>query len=463
MQNHDKQVPQAEDLEELVLGAMLIDTNGLHEAMGVIKEAGVFYKQKHVLIYIAIKELYDNNQAVDILTVCEKLKQMGSLKQVGSEVGVIEISQKVASSAHLSYHAHILLQKWIARNLIMKCSNIIAKAYSETTDVVDLLSNATQTINELNESAFSRKKQMTFPEAIGEVKKNVERLTNMDEGALTGADTGFKKLNELTGGYQPSDLIIVAARPGMGKTSLLSRTMLENGKRGNGVGIISLEMSTVQLTTRLIANYTHFHLNQLFRKGFEKPEYFETFSIKQAEMEQMPIYFNDTPAMELRDVLAQLRVWKRNHDIKIALIDYLQLVKNSEKKHNREQEIASITMGLKSIAKELEIPVIALSQLSRKVEDRGGDKRPRLSDLRESGAIEQDADIIAFLYRPEYYGFEPDADMLAMGANTEFDIQKNRNGSLDTLGLYFIADKTKFVDPEDRTPDLPGVNPDDAF
>ena len=460
MANQIAKMPQAVDLEQVVLGAMLIDNKALHKGLEIIKNEDVFYAPAHVVVFRAINSLFSNNSPVDLVTVGAKLKASGDLLTAGSEIGLIEITQKVASGAHIEAHTHILLQKWIARKLIMQCSGLISKAYSENTDILEVLGGASETINNLNESIFSRKKQTTFPEALQQVKETVERLTNMDHGALTGANTGFKKLNELTGGYQPSDLIIIAARPGMGKTSLLARTVLENGKVGDAVGMISLEMSTKQLTTRLIANNSSFHLTQLFRKGFEKKEYFETFSRIQAEMEKYPLYFNDTPSMELRDVLSQIRVWHRKHNIKIVLIDYLQLIKNSDKKHNREQEIASITMGLKAIAKELNIPVVALSQLSRQVEQRP-DKRPRLSDLRESGAIEQDADLIAFIYRPEYYGIEPDEEMLAMGANTEFDIAKHRNGSLSTIGLYFIEDKTKFVDPESRFDNkpLPPVDP----
>ena len=460
MANQIAKMPQAVDLEQVVLGAMLIDNKALHKGLEIIKNEDVFYSPAHVVVFRAINSLFSNNSPVDLVTVGAKLKASGDLLTAGSEIGLIEITQKVASGAHIEAHTHILLQKWIARKLIMQCSGLISKAYSETTDILDLLSGASETINNLNESIFSRKKQTTFPEALQQVKETVERLTNMDHDALTGANTGFKKLNELTGGYQPSDLIIIAARPGMGKTSLLARTVLENGKVGDAVGMISLEMSTKQLTTRLIANNSSFHLTQLFRKGFEKKEYFETFSRIQAEMEKYPLYFNDTPSMELRDVLSQIRVWHRKHNIKIVLIDYLQLIKNSDKKHNREQEIASITMGLKAIAKELSIPVVALSQLSRQVEQRP-DKRPRLSDLRESGAIEQDADLIAFIYRPEYYSIEPDEEMLEMGANTEFDIAKHRNGSLSTIGLYFIEDKTKFVDPESRFDNnpLPPIDP----
>ena len=457
MNNSFKELPAAVELEVQVLGAMLIDSNALDEAFSVLFDASVFSITKHVLIFKAMQDLYELSEGIDLLTVSNKLRTKNELETVGGEVYLIECSQRIASGAHIEYHARILLQHYVKRRIILVSQTLIAKAYDEETDSLKLLDTASDFIASISENTMSGKKQLTFPESLQKLRENVVRLTNSDAEELSGVDTGFAKVNDLTGGWQPNDLVIIAARPGMGKTSLIARGVLINGKQNVPVGIISLEMSTVQLTTRLVANNTHWHLNQLFRNGFEKTEYMHSFNKQTAEMESYPIYFNDTPFQDIKDVMAQARVWKKQHDVQIIYIDYLQLIKDRTKKHNREQEIASITANLKGLAKELNIPIIALAQLSREVEKRGGDKRPKLSDLRESGAIEQDADVIAFLWRPEYYGIEIPDYLKDLNANTLMDFAKHRNGSVEEKGLFFIENKTKFIDPSIET------IPDNAF
>lgn len=470
--------PQAIDLEEAILGAMIIDKKGVEDGMLVIKDSSIFYKDAHKYIFEAIQDLYKKAQPIDMLTVSSRLKSMGNLELVGGDFYLIQLTQKISSSAHLEYHCRIVMQKYIQRAMIRDCSELISKAYDEETDVFDLLDEANLKLTNLQEQTNVGVQDMTIGEALDVIEKKVELLSSKDEDEISGIFTGFKKVDLITSGFQPTDLIVIAARPGMGKTSLVMKTMLANALKGVAGGFVSLEMSTVQLVTRMIACNSHFHLNQLFRTGFEHKKYFEQFATKKYEMQKYGVHFDDR-SRELFDIVAKIRLWKRKFDIKYVIIDYLQIMsfKSLGKNGNREQEISMATRTLKALAKELSIPVILLSQLSRDVESRGSSKRPQLKDLRESGAIEQDADLVAFIYRPEYYGIEPDEELTAMGANTEFIIAKHRNGSLDIKGLYFDANKTKFMDPEDLESskqhdaemnssivnNIPKINPNDAF
>jgi replicative DNA helicase len=326
---------------------------------------------------------------------------------------------------------------------------------------------------------------MSFPMALQNLKQEVEMLTaNKDEVKLVGIETGFQRLNKYTGGYRNQDLVIIAARPGMGKTSYVLKTIIENCKKDVGVGMISLEMSIEQLTARTVAIDTSFHLTQLLKKGFEHPEYFATYTKHQERMSKFPFYVDDSGKTDITDVVITAKLWVRKHDIKLLVIDYLQLMNDRSVKGNRESEISNISRRLKRLAKELNIPIIALSQLSRAVETRGASKRPMLSDLRDSGAIEQDADIVQFLYRPDYYNIdindnidEYDSDsqsLIRAGANSEVIFAKYRGGSTNTTLLKWDGNKTKFMDVEcasDMKEDedvfepkkLPIINASEAF
>lgn len=470
--------PQATDLEEAILGAMMIDKKGAEECLLVLKDSSVFYKDNHKYIFEAIQDLYNKAEPIDMLTVSSRLKSMNKLQDAGGDFYLIGLTQKVSSSAHIEYHSRIVMQKYIQRAMIRDCSELISKAYDECTDVFDLIDDANLKITNLQEQTNVGVQDMTIVEALDIIQNKVELLSDKNEDEISGVFTGFKKVDLITSGFQPTDLIVIAARPGMGKTSLVMKTMLANALKGVPGGFVSLEMSTVQLVTRMIACNSHFHLNQLFRTGFEHKKYFEHFASKKYEMQKYGVYFDDR-SRELFDIVAKIRLWVRKYGIKYVIIDYLQIMsfKSLGKGTNREQEISTATRTLKALAKELNIPVILLSQLSRDVESRGTSKRPQLKDLRESGAIEQDADLVAFIYRPEYYGIEPDDDLQAMGANTEFIIAKHRNGSLDIKGLYFDKNKTKFMDPEELeqsnqndnemnnqvTSGVPKINPSEAF
>jgi replicative DNA helicase len=445
---------------------MLIDERGPLEAMPVLKTSEMFYNRTNRLIFEAIRDLSYNNQAIDLLTVADKLRTQNKLQEIGGEYTLVQLTQKSGSSAHIEHHCRILAQYWLKRKLIQKADKIRQMAFLDDTDSLELLEEDARMNDEISEVLFTGTKQTTYADALTEVEQRVEMLSHQKEGEFTGVPTGFKKLDKFTGGWQPSDLIIIAARPGMGKTAFILKNTVECGLRNVPVGFFSLEMSTTQLAARTVAINSNFHLSQLIRDGFEKDKYFATLRNRTDEMRKFPVFIDDTPSLDIRDIVSKARIWKRKHDIKILFVDYIQLASDRTKGNNREQEIASISRNLKMLAKELNIPVIALSQLSRNVETRT-DKHPKLSDLRESGAIEQDADIVTFLYREHYYnpGIELPYELSSIGANAEFNFAKYRSGSLETKGLYFDANKVKYMDPEEYEADIvhaiPNINPKD--
>jgi replicative DNA helicase len=455
-------MPYNKELEETVIGALLTNSDAAIEVMPILKDAKIFFDPKMQKIFKAIVAIYNANDKIDMLTVDDKLK---SLKLDVSTYDLVLICNKTGSSAHLEYHCRLLLQYYIKRSIIKKSQRNIQLAMDESTDSLELLNTDAKGNDDINEIVFSGRKTKSYAESLQDNLRRVEMLSNADEVNLTGVPTGFKILDNFTGGWQPSDLIIIAARPGMGKTSFVLKTTLECGIRNIPCAFFSLEMSSNQLSARTIANNSNFHLSQLIRKGFEKPEYFNTLSSKIDKMKDFPIYIEDTPSMDIRDIVSKARIMKRKHDIKILIVDYIQLIVDKTKANNREQEISSITRNLKLIAKELNIPVIALSQLNRSVETRT-DKHPKLSDLRESGAIEQDADIVTFLYRHEYYYPDSPLDdwLVNKGANAEFSFAKYREGSLKTIGLHFDGNKVKYSDPQEHdeyADDIPKMNPND--
>lgn len=451
--NTAKIPPQAVEIERAVLGAMLIDEKGVIEGMPLVKDVGIFYKEQHQYVFEALQKLHFKNEAIDLLTVCAELKKMGKLELVGGEFEIIQLSNAVSSSAHIEHHIRILLERFIKRMIIKKSSELVELAYSDETDVFELMEKDSQYTMSIEEIALTGSREVLFPEVLDDVVKRVETISNKNAGEITGVPTGFKKIDTFTGGWQPSDLIIIAARPGMGKTALILKNLVQCGIENVPAGFISLEMSAQQLAARMVSINSNFHLSQLLRDGFEKNEYFTTLVSKVDPMKRYPVYINDQASMDIKDIISQARLWHRKYGIKILFVDYIQLAQDKTKANNREQEIASISRNLKKIAKELNIPVVALSQLSRKVEERGGDKRPKLSDIRESGAIEQDADIIAFIYRPEYYGFPLPEEYHGTDANSELIFAKYRNGSLETKLLYFDTNKAKYMDPSENNND----------
>ena len=441
--------PQALDLEQVVLGAMMIDKKGVDEVIDILSPYA-FYKESHRCIFEAVFKLFENSEPIDLLTVSSQLRKDGKLDMVGGDFYLISLTQKVSSSAHIEFHARIILQKFIQRSLIKISNEIIEEAYDETKDVFDLLDNAEAKLYEVTQGNV-KKSTETAQSLVIQAKKKIEEISNKE--GLSGIPTGFTKLDRLTSGWQPSDLIIVAARPGMGKTAL-TLTMARNiaVDQNIPVAFFSLEMSSVQLITRLISSETGLSSEKLRTGKLEKHEW-EQLNVKVKSLEKAPLFIDDTPSLSIFDLRAKARRLASQFGIKMIMIDYLQLMTagGSQKGGNREQEISMISRNLKALAKELNVPVIALSQLSRAVETRGGSKRPLLSDLRESGAIEQDADIVSFIYRPEYYKIEEwdDEDRSPTEGQGEFIVAKHRNGGLDNIRLKFIGHLGKFDNLED--------------
>jgi len=441
--------PQALDLEEVVLGAMMIDKKGVDEVIDILSP-DAFYKEAHQYIFEAIFKLFENSEPIDLLTVSSQLKKDQRLDQVGGDFYLISLTQKVSSSAHIEFHARIILQKFIQRSLIKISNEIIEDSYDETKDVFDLLDKAESKLYEVTQGNI-KKSSETAQELVIQAKKKIEEISNKE--GLSGIPSGFDKLDKLTSGWQESDLIIVAARPGMGKTALtlsMARNIAVN--QNIPVAFFSLEMASVQLITRLISSETGLSSEKLRTGRLEKHEW-EQLNVKVKSLEKAPLFIDDTPSLSIFDLRAKARRLASQHGIKLIVIDYLQLMTagGSQKGGNREQEISMISRNLKALAKELSVPVIALSQLSRAVETRGGSKRPLLSDLRESGAIEQDADIVSFIYRPEYYKIDEwdDEERTPTEGQAEFIVAKHRNGGLDNIRLKFIGHLGKFDNLDD--------------
>ena len=443
--------PQVLDLEEAVLGAMMIDKKGVDEVIDIL-QPDAFYKDSHKYIFEAIVTLFNDSQPVDLLTVSAQLKKSAKLDLAGGDFYLIQLTQKISSSAHIEFHSRIILQKYIQRSLIKISSEIIEESYDETTDVFDLLDKAESKLYEVTQGNIKRSSE-TAQSLVIQAKKRIEEIAGKE--GLSGIATGFDKLDKITSGWQPSDLIIIAARPGMGKTAfVLSMARNVAIDFGHAVALFSLEMSSVQLITRLISSETGLSSEKLRTGKLEKHEW-EQLSVKVKDLEKAPLYIDDSPSLSIFDLRAKARRLKSQHNIKIIIVDYLQLMtaggSNGKGIGNREQEISTISRNLKALAKELEVPVIALSQLSRAVETRGSSKRPLLSDLRESGAIEQDADIVSFIYRPEYYKIDEwdDDEHTPTQGQAEFIIAKHRNGSLENVRLKFIGNLGKFDNLED--------------
>jgi replicative DNA helicase len=438
--------PQAPELEQAVLGALMLERNAVNEAIDILQPES-FYVDAHQRIFSAIKQLFGEDQPIDILTVTEALKKKGELDVVGGPFYISQLTNKVASSANVQYHARIISQKHILRELIRISSDTMRDAYEDSADVFDLLDKTENGLYKITSGNLKRNYE-PMSDLIKDAIDQIESAKNKT-GGVSGVPTGFVMLDKLTAGWQRSDMIIVAARPAMGKTAFvlsMARNIAVEHKRA--VAVFSLEMSSTQLVTRLIASEAGISSEKL-RKGELTDQEFAILHQHISQLDQAPIFIDDTPALNIFEFRAKARRLKSQHNVDLIIIDYLQLMTagGDSKGGNREQEISSISRSIKSIAKELDIPIIALSQLSRAVETRGGDKRPMLSDLRESGAIEQDADIVCFLYRPEYYKIYEDEHGSTMGLG-EVIVAKHRNGAIDTVRLRFVPELAKFTDLE---------------
>ena len=443
--------PQAVDVEEAVLGALMLERDAFIGVADVLIEES-FYKEEHRQIFKVIKDLSMEDKPVDLLIVTQELKNRGLLDKVGGPFYITQLTSKVASAAHLEFHARIIAQKYIQRELIRSCSEIQANAYDDTKDVDELINEAESAIFKISEGNIKKETQLIktiLKEAVG----LIEEASKRDDG-LSGIPSGFTQLDRITSGWQKTDLVIIAARPAMGKTAFvlsMMRNMAVIWKKS--VALFSLEMSSIQLVNRIIASESELGSDKI-KKGSLHGNDWDRLNTAIQTLDEAPIFIDDTPALSIFELRAKCRRLKMQHDIGIILVDYLQLMTaGTDMRGNREQEVSQISRSLKAIAKELDVPIIALSQLNRSVETREG-KRPQLSDLRESGAIEQDADMVIFIHRPEYYGITEDDEGNSLRNAAEIIIAKHRNGAVGDVRLTFRKELAKFMDREEYPTDF---------
>ena len=429
MQN--RKIPNDPELEAIVLGGMLIEQRGVSEVVEVVKDTNVFYTHKNALVYDAIISLYKSSQGVDMMTVKTELQRIGKLKEAGGGGYLVELTERVSSSAHIQNHAILLMQMYVKRKSIEVGYNLAEQSYEEDTDIFELLDGSYKELDKISDWLSIKQ-----PKALGDYLTEVLK----PKSDRAGIPTAVRDINLKLNGYQPSDLVIIAGRPAMGKTAYALSDALHQARLGCPVGIFSLEMSARQLTARLFANYAGIDSNKLAIGTLSQSEMDVAVSLRPS-FGKLPLYIDDEPFLTLLSLKIKAKKWVREKGVKIIYIDYLQLISNSQRGRTRDQEISEISRTLKGLAKELDIPIIALSQLSRGVEARG-DKRPMLSDLRESGAIEQDADNVLFLYRPEYYGIPQWEDGSPTANEVEVIISKFRNG---TTGGIIIGCQLQYM------------------
>ncbi|HPR31146.1 MAG TPA: replicative DNA helicase [Prolixibacteraceae bacterium] len=438
--------PQAVEVEEAVLGALMLEREAFIGVADVLTEE-CFYKEEHRDIFRVIKELSMEDKPVDLLIVTQELKNRDLLEKVGGPLYITRLTSQVASAAHLEFHARIIAQKFIQRELILSCSEIQAKAYDDTKDVDELINEAESAIFKISEGNIKKETQPIKP-ILKEAVHLIDEAKKRKDG-LSGIPSGFSKIDRITSGWQKTDLIIIAARPAMGKTAFvlsMMRNMAVDFKKP--VAMFSLEMSSIQLVNRIIASESELGSDKI-KKGDIYGDDMQKLNNAISVLEEAPVFIDDTPALSIFELRAKCRRLKMQHDIAMVLVDYLQLMTaGTDTRGSREQEVSTISRSLKAIAKELDIPIIALSQLNRSVESREG-RRPQLSDLRESGAIEQDADMVIFIHRPEYYGLDTDEDGNSLRNVAEIIIAKHRNGAVGDVRLSFRKELAKFIDMDD--------------
>lgn len=455
--------PQAQELEDSVIGALMIEK----EAYGTVADLlrpEVFYKDQNRMVFEAIRELASKDQPIDVMTVGEKMKTQGTLEKAGGLVYLADLSRRVASAAHLRYHAQIIAQKATARDLIAMAAQIEEKAYDETQDIDDLMQEAEAGIFEITQR--SQKRDVTQIDPV--IEEAFKRMAKAAEntGSISGIPSGFNALDKITSGWQTPDLVIIAARPAMGKTAfVLSMAKHMAIDREIPTAIFSLEMSNVQLVNRLIMNVCEIEGEKIKTGKMSKADS-QKLNTKINIMKGKPLYMDDTPSLSIFELRSKARKLVHDHGVRIIIIDYLQLMNAQGSSFgSREQEVSIISRGLKGLAKELDIPIIALSQLNRGVEARTGieGKTPQLSDLRESGAIEQDADMVCFIHRPEYYHIYTDEKSAKdLRGLAQIIVAKHRNGATDSIWLRFRGKYAKFqnedeaIDPDElNTPMIP--------
>ncbi|MBR4297844.1 MAG: replicative DNA helicase [Bacteroidaceae bacterium] len=445
LENYGHLQPQAPELEQAVVGALLIESEAYSQVSEILKPES-FYDPRHKYIYEAIARLNITQKPSDILTVVEELEHMGVLEEAGGRYYITQLSGMVSSSAHIVYHARIIAQKSLARQLITYTSNIQTKAFDPTQDVDELMQEAEGSLFSLSQKNLKKDYTQIDP-VINDAYTMLKKAASRSDG-LSGISTGFRELDKMTSGWQPSDLVILAARPAMGKTAF-ALSMAKNIAIDQGIPLafFSLEMSNVQLMNRVISNVTEIESDKL-KTGQLRPEEWQRLDGRMKQLYGKPLFLDDTPSLSVFELLTKARRLVRENGVKIIMIDYLQLMNASGMNYgSRQEEVSTISRALKGLAKELGIPILALSQLNRGVENRTeGDKRPQLSDLRESGAIEQDADMVCFIHRPEYYKIYADANGRDLRGMAEIIIAKHRNGAVGDVLLSFKGQFTRFQD-----------------
>ena len=443
--------PQAPEMEKAILGALMIDKDAYVEVCEILR-AESFYEPRHQKIYAAIQQLTVDEKPVDVLTVTEQLSKNGDLDEVGGAGYIAELSSRVATSANIEYHANIVAQKYLSRQIISYASVIGTKAYDETYDVNEVVQEAEKMLFEITQKNM-KKDYSVFAPVLGRAVKIVQDAHSNTEG-VTGISTGFYKLDDMTCGWQKSDLVIIAGRPAMGKTAFalsLAKNIAVDQKIP--MAFFSLEMTSVQLANRLMANNCQIEGHKLM-SGQLKRDDWDRLDKHLNSLLEAPLYIDDTEGIPVMELRTKIRRLVKEHHIELVMVDYLQLMTASGMRYNnRQEEISLISRALKGMAKEFNIPIIALSQLNRGVDTREGPegKRPRLSDLRESGAIEQDADMVIFLHRPEYYGLPQSEDgSIDYRGKAEVIISKHRKGAVGIIMMDFKGEYTRFENPEDN-------------
>lgn len=459
--------PQAIQVEQSVLGAMLIESEAVPKAIEILPPDS-FYTARHNKIYRAISSLFERGNPVDLITLTDELKRRGELEESGGAYYLTELTSQVASAANVEYHARIIAEKFILRGMIETMTDLIGRAYEPAADAFELMDEAEGEIFRISDSQL-RRSAASLSDVLKDTLARLESIHGR-EGGVTGIPSGFPRLDQMTGGWQNSDLIIVAARPSMGKTAFAlacARNAALHPERPTGVAIFSLEMSAQQLAQRLLTSEARVDA-QAARTGRLHDDDWPRLARAAGRLSAAPIFIDDSPSLTVLEIRAKCRRLKAEHNIGLVVVDYMQLMHGSvsSKNANREQEIAHISRSLKSLAKELDLPVVALSQLSRAVETRGGDKRPQLSDLRESGSIEQDADVVCFIYRAERYGITVDEQGNSTEGLAEILIGKQRNGPIGDITLAFVSQHARFENlttyykPTDYLPPAQNEKPD---
>jgi replicative DNA helicase len=433
--------PQAVDVEMAVLGAMLIEKGAIAKAIEILDDSS-FYKPAHQRIFAAMIALFERSEPVDLITLIEELRRRGELEKVGGEYYLTELTTRVTTAANMEYHAHIVLEKALMRQLISASSEIASRAYQETEDALDLLDEAEQKVFQISEQRM-KKSFVSMNTAVHSTMEMLESIHGKHSG-VTGVPSAFTELDNITGGFQKSDLIVVAGRPSQGKTALvLSIARNASILHDIPIGFFSLEMSSQQLVLRLICAEARVDAHSV-RTGRLPEDEWRKLSTSIGKLYKAKILIDDTPALSALEIRAKSRRLKVEHNVGMIIVDYLQLMQGPKNAQSREQEISSISRSLKALAKELNIPVVALSQLNRALELRG-DKRPVLADLRESGAIEQDADVVIFVHRPEMFGIDIDPETKEPTEGmAELIVGKQRNGPTGAVRLAFIKQYARF-------------------